>query len=231
MKKVLIINCSLYGKRGQTEIILDWVREFFSGAQITSRYMSDDKIAPCRGCNSCINQARGKCQITDSMDLYRRYMSSNDLIIIGAPVYVNFFPSVLKSFFERLRPFNSGKYTINSSGNFAPVSLNNEKHSILVISTSGFPENHVFAPIKSFFNSLYSTYTNYEDMGGIYIPAFKTIREKKVETVSEIKKDVFKELNKVKSGKKAALCKEWINKEEFKYYLKEYGLYFEKTLD
>ncbi len=217
--KILIINSSVYGKKGQTETLLDWVKEFFAAEEISTRYMCDDRISPCTGCNACVHQQRGKCQITDSMDIYRRYLQKSDLIVIGAPIYVNFIPAKLKSFFERLRPFNSGKYKINDKGFFSPASLEDNHFRILVVSTCGFPEIINFEPSRVFFDSLVRTYDFFKLAGSIYIPAFKMIKDTNPELFAEIKKDFIIGLERIKAGECFNLMKEYVSKKDFEDYL------------
>ncbi len=217
----LVINSSLNGKKGYIEHILNWIKKEFNENEITTRYTKDDRIGNCRGCRNCTFQAKGNCPITDSMAIYQRYMKNSDLIIIGAPIYANFISAKLKTFFERLRPMISGKYGYNSHGHFSCKSREDVKYNILVVSICGFPEIENFEPARIFFETLFERFEFFKNAGGIFIPAFPFIKDKKPELLDEIKKEIKSQINKVKKGQKAFLYKEWVSHQEYENYLKE----------
>jgi hypothetical protein len=218
--KILFINSSYNGKKGYTQVVLDWIKQEFSDHEINCRYTKDDRIGRCRGCRNCTVQARGKCHITDSMQIYMRYMQNSDLIVLGAPIYANLFSSKLKSFFERLRPLTSGKYDINEHGNFYPLPISQHKYNFLIVSICDFPGVNNFEPSRMFFEYTFNNSDHYVDMGGIYIPAFPYINENKQEIIPDIKNEISAQIIRVKNNQKAFLYKEWVEKKEFKEYLK-----------
>jgi len=84
--RILGICCSPR-KGGNTEILvreaLEAARE--AGCETELVLVADKKIAPCDGCNSCLNT--GTCKIKDDMQQVYEELERADGIILGTPVY------------------------------------------------------------------------------------------------------------------------------------------------
>lgn len=86
---------------GNSEILLDAALTPFinEGWNVTKFLISEKKISPCIGCETCCN--RKKCFIEDDMqELYRAYEKC-DALIISAPAYWRNVPAQLKALFDR----------------------------------------------------------------------------------------------------------------------------------
>jgi len=89
-------------KGGNSEILLDAALEPFAeaGWDITKVLLSQKKIEPCVGCETCAG-THGICHIDDDMaEVYMAYESC-DAIIIAAPAYWRNVPAQLKALFDR----------------------------------------------------------------------------------------------------------------------------------
>ncbi len=221
----LIINSSYSGKKGYTETVLNWIKDEIGLNNVNTRYTKEDRIGSCRGCRNCTFQAKGSCPLTDSMQIYMRYMKNSDLIVIGAPIYSSFISAKLKTFFERLRPLISGKLGYNNDRQICHLAREEHKYKILIVSICSFPEIENFEPSRVFFESLFNRFDFFKDMGGIYLPAFPYIKDNKPEILENIKNEVQSQIKKVEKNKKAFLYKEWIEKKEFEEYLKSQKIF------
>ena len=86
---------------GNSEILLNSALEPFveSGWDITKILLSEKKIEPCTGCETCVE--RKSCYINDDMtEIYDAYEKC-DAIIITAPAYWRNVPAQLKAVFDR----------------------------------------------------------------------------------------------------------------------------------
>lgn len=67
-------------------------------------YLQGKKIAPCMGCNACVNKGQLECAVYhDDMDGWNRKFFSYDGILIGTPVYEMGITPQLAAFFSRFR--------------------------------------------------------------------------------------------------------------------------------
>lgn len=86
---------------GNSEILLDSALTPFvdEGWDVTEFLLSDKKIDPCIGCESCTESS--ECFIDDDMhEIYGAYKTC-DAIIISSPVYWRNVPAQLKALFDR----------------------------------------------------------------------------------------------------------------------------------
>jgi len=88
-------------KGGNSEILLDAALQPFvdAGWDITKILLSENKIEPCTGCETCVK--RGCCYIDDDMKAVYKAYETCDAIIISAPAYWRNVPAQLKALFDR----------------------------------------------------------------------------------------------------------------------------------
>lgn len=67
-------------------------------------YLHGKNIAPCVGCNACVNSGKHSCVLYhDDMDEWNEKFFSYDGIMIGSPVYETGITPQLSAFFSRFR--------------------------------------------------------------------------------------------------------------------------------
>ena len=102
--KILGIVCSPR-KGGNTEILvkeaLDAIKEM--GMETELILLADKNIAPCDGCNRCMND--GVCKIKDDMQNVYQQLELADGIIFGTPVYFNNVSAQAKMVIDRTYAF------------------------------------------------------------------------------------------------------------------------------
>jgi len=98
-------------KGGNSEILLDAALQPFAeaGHRITRILLSETKIEPCIGCETCIEEKA--CFIKDDMQKVYEAFRTCDAIIISAPSYWRNVPAQLKALLDRTfaakdRPLN-----------------------------------------------------------------------------------------------------------------------------
>ena len=101
MKKVLILSGSPR-KGGNSDILCD---EFARGArdkgnEVEKVFMSEKKIAPCRGCYFCKDHG-GRCVFNDDMgELLQKIIDCN-VLVLSSPVYFYSMCAQLKTVIDR----------------------------------------------------------------------------------------------------------------------------------
>lgn len=113
MKKVIILNASPNDK-GSTAYLTDiFMSECHFNTTVYNMY--DEAVAPCNGCDYCIE--RQECTIQDDVQKIIGDILSSDYVIFASPVYNYSFPSPMKAFLDRLQPlFFKEKSTTNRKG-------------------------------------------------------------------------------------------------------------------
>jgi len=97
-------------KGGNSEILLDAALEPFIEADwdITRILLSEKRIEPCTGCDTCHAGLVRACYINDDMnEIYDAYQKC-DAIIISAPAYWRNVPAQLKAVIDRTYGSKSG---------------------------------------------------------------------------------------------------------------------------
>lgn len=147
MKKVLILNGSPKGSKGNTAKLVD---TFIEGLNYKKEYniknveLKNKEINNCTGCFSCWQQTPGDCVFNDDMDyLLDKYIES-DLIIWATPLYNFGMTSLMKKFIERTLPLNKPEI-IKKNGTYThPLRYENKNKENILISTCGFPKHSNF---------------------------------------------------------------------------------------
>ena len=103
----------IYGsprKGGNTDTLLDKVLEGArsAGAEITSIYVRDLKIAGCRECGGC--DKTGKCVVKDDMQTVYPLLQAADVIFLASPVFFYGMSSQVKALIDRSQAMWSKRF-------------------------------------------------------------------------------------------------------------------------
>lgn len=98
----LTVLCGSPRKNGNTDLL---VKAFVEGAELHHDVkvfaVSDMKVNPCIGCNSCFKREDGSCfQQDDMLKVYERLMET-EILVIASPVYFYGISSQLKAVVDR----------------------------------------------------------------------------------------------------------------------------------
>jgi len=105
-KKVLVINSSPNGEKGNTEILVNSFVEGLEaeGASIKRLYTKNLKIGSCCGKVHCWTTHPGVCAKKDDMTMVLREMQEADILVLASPVYVDGMTGSMKNLLERCLP-------------------------------------------------------------------------------------------------------------------------------
>jgi len=152
--KVLAINGSPRGRRGNTEVILqaflEGARE--AGAETETIYLKDKTIQHCTGCFTCWVQTPGVCIHQDDMPALLEKVREAEILVFATPLYFFTVSGLMKDFMDRLIPL-ALPYIIRRGHHF----IHPMRHSdawpkrIVLISNCGFPEGHHFSGLEEMF--------------------------------------------------------------------------------
>lgn len=162
--KILAINGSPHGARGNTEQVLqaflEGARE--AGAETEVVYLKDKTIKHCLGCFTCWTKTPGVCVHKDDMPALLEKMRAVDVMVYATPLYVFTMSGLMKDFVDRIIPL-AQPYIIKRGDHFihppryAPLS--DAAGKVVLISNSGYPE-----PLH--FSGLVETFRRWADSPG-----------------------------------------------------------------
>lgn len=109
MKKIVALNGSPH-RSGCSSLLIEEIGKGVEeqGAEITSYFLREMDIRPCRGCYSCREQ--GWCVQPDDMHELYDEIAQADGIVFGTPVYMWQMTGQLKLVVDRLMPFLKDNY-------------------------------------------------------------------------------------------------------------------------
>jgi len=89
---------------GNSSLLLKWVLEGVEegGGEVSLLRVSDLDIAPCTGCDGCIQT--GECVIRDDMDSVMEMVLASQHLVVATPVYFYHVPAQLKALIDRFQP-------------------------------------------------------------------------------------------------------------------------------
>ncbi|WP_027338931.1 NAD(P)H-dependent oxidoreductase [Halonatronum saccharophilum] len=160
MEKILILNGSPKGKKGNTAKLVDnfilGVKDEISDFKIDYVELKDKEINGCTGCFSCWEKTPGKCIFRDSMDELIPKLLKSDMIIWATPLYHYGMTSLTKRFIERTLPLAKPEI-VDCDGVYGhPGRYEVKEKKEVLISTAGFPEDHNFEVLIEEFNKVAS---------------------------------------------------------------------------
>jgi multimeric flavodoxin WrbA/putative sterol carrier protein len=154
--KVLAINGSPQGPRGNTECILqpflEGAREV--GAETEVIYLRDLEIKHCIGCFTCWTKTPGVCVHKDDMTKVLSRLAKAEMVVYATPLYVFTMSGLMKDMMDRMIPMaqpyivERGNHYIHPPRYPQPGS---GKAKMVLISNSGYPERHHFSGLEETF--------------------------------------------------------------------------------
>jgi len=147
--KVLAINSSPLGRKGNTEIILEGflggLQE--AGAEVEKVYTKELDIGPCLGKLACWIKTPGKCCQQDDMALLLEKLAEADIWVFATPLYWDGVTGPLKNLFDRMLPLLEPNIELFAGHCRHPLRKNVKQGKIVLISTCGFWESDNFEPL------------------------------------------------------------------------------------
>jgi putative NADPH-quinone reductase len=162
--------------------LLDGMRS--AGATTELTHLGQLHIKPCLGCFLCWVKTPGKCVQKDDMpELLERFVKA-DLVVFGTPLYHYHMSGLMKNFIDRTLP--AFEPWLVQDPNYPERSGHPSRypkvHSMLLVSSCGFPEFDHFEPMVKYFQFL-ARKLGWGYMGEILRPAGDNLtREENRET-------------------------------------------------
>lgn len=153
--KILAINGSPRGAKGNTEVIL---QAFLSGVEEVGEeakviYLKDKTIKHCIGCFTCWIKTPGVCIHEDDMPELLNKLKDTDILIGAMPLYIYTVPGLFKDFMDRMIPL-AQPFIEKRGDHFIHRSRYGKPMRFVLISNAGFPEGHHFGALKLTFRHL-----------------------------------------------------------------------------
>ncbi len=116
MSNIIILTGSMR-KNGNTALL---AKSFAEGAAINNNVeivsVSDYKVNPCIGCNSCFTREVGQCFQNDDMVQIYEKLKNADIVVIASPVYFYGISAQLKAIVDRLHTPMRNSFHIKKLG-------------------------------------------------------------------------------------------------------------------
>lgn len=133
MKKILLVDASPR-KNGNSEVIVDTLKEEFKNAEVTVFKMREKKCNNCLACAACQGKETQMCVQKDDITELLPIIDECDAIVLTTPIYNHQMSSMSRLFVERLYPFfNVEKKNMSNTSKFG-------KKAALVCSFWGGPK-------------------------------------------------------------------------------------------
>lgn len=154
--KILAVNGSPNGPSGNTDILM---QAFLSGAKVAGAdidmvYLKDKNINHCKGCFNCMQKTPGVCCQNDDMGYLLDKVQQADVLVYGTPLHTYTVTSYMKIFMDR-----------NMALTFAEPTYK----KMVLVSTCGLPQKHVFTGLIETFKLMENPYR--ERVGMILCPS------------------------------------------------------------
>ncbi|HEY3376497.1 MAG TPA: NAD(P)H-dependent oxidoreductase [Armatimonadota bacterium] len=160
--KILVLNGSPRGRRGNTEILaqafLEGARE--AGAQAETVYLSEKTVQHCNGCFTCWVKTPGVCVHQDDMAEVLQQMLQADVLVYASPLYIYTVTGLMKDCLDRSLPLAQPFIDVEDGLCIHPPRYGDiGNKSVVLISNSGFPEQGHFSGLKETFRRCYRSET------------------------------------------------------------------------
>ncbi|AOR23381.1 flavodoxin family protein [Clostridium taeniosporum] len=155
--KVLAINGSPRGKKGNTQVLL---KPFLNGceeagAETEIVYLKDKNIKHCSGCFTCWTNTPGKCIHKDDMEELLNKIQKADIIVYATPLYYYTVTGMMKDFMDRMLPLNNKEIVKIDNRYSHNIRFKREiPVKTVLISNSGFPGSYNFSGLLETFKVL-----------------------------------------------------------------------------
>ncbi len=167
--KITVFNGSPRGRDSNTNIIaqslLEGAQE--AGADCLHVYLVEKNIRHCRGCFSCWSVTPGVCVLQDDMKHLMDLFTESDFVCLGTPVYGMLMTGLLKNFTDRLLPLATPHIRKADDGAFYHNGRVRRFPGLIVVANSGFPGQHNFEMLKSYYKPQNPVLEIYRNCGEI----------------------------------------------------------------
>ena len=165
--KVVAFNSSPRGKKGITYLLLSILGEGMQRAGATFEIINliDYNIKTCDGCFLCWEKIVG-CKYQDDMDQLLQKFTKSDLVILGSPLYYDFFSTNMKIFLERILPLHTARID-KKDDNFYVHESRVRDIKFVVLCSGDLPGNYNFDIISKYMHKVAKN-LNSEVVGEIY---------------------------------------------------------------
>ena len=147
--KVLAINGSPLGEKGNTDLILgpflDGMKE--AGAQIDLFYTKKLKVNPCLGEYNCWFKTPGVCSQKDDMQQIVPKLMEADVLVLATPLYVDGMSGPLKNLLDRAIPIGDPIIEMRDGHCRHRARKEIEDGKLVLVSNCGFWEMDNFDPL------------------------------------------------------------------------------------
>ena len=159
MSRIVVLVGSMR-KGGNTDLL---AKSFAEGAEQRNTVevvsVTDYKVNPCIGCNSCFSREGNRCVQKDDMSLIYEKLKQADVLVLASPVYFYGISAELKAIIDRLH---------TPMWNTFPI----KKLALLLVGAASLPE--LFDAIKMQYQ-LVLNYFHLEDAGMVLVRGVKDI--------------------------------------------------------
>ena len=149
--KVIAINGSPHGDRGNTSLILgpflDGMRA--AGAEVKVFETKSLTIRPCQGEYSCWFRTPGRCFQDDDMQTLLPELLTANILVLATPLYVDGMTGPLKMVVDRMIPMGEPKIVSREDHCRHPGRSDVENRKIAIVSNCGFWELDNFDALVS----------------------------------------------------------------------------------
>ncbi|MDD6269684.1 MAG: flavodoxin family protein [Oscillospiraceae bacterium] len=157
MSRIVVLSGSPR-KGGNTDLL---VQAFAEGAGINNEVeiisVTDHKVGPCIGCNSCFNRSGNSCFQNDDMTKIYEKLKYADVIVTASPVYFYGISAQLKAVIDRLHTPLRNEFAV-------------KKLALILVGAASLPE--LFDSIKMQYQ-LVLNYFHLEDAGMVLVRGAK----------------------------------------------------------
>ena len=140
--KVIVINGSPHGDKGNTALILAPFLEGMeqAGGDVEVFYTNKLDIKPCLGDHVCWFKTPGKCIHRDDMATLLGELCSADIWVLATPVYVDGMSGPIKTLVDRLIPLEQPIIELRDSHCRHPARDNYQTSKLVLVANCGFWE-------------------------------------------------------------------------------------------
>ncbi len=157
MSKIIVLNGSPR-KGGNTDTL---VKSFVNGAKDNNEVevvsVTDYRVNPCIGCNTCFTREGNLCFQKDDMTKIYEKLKNADIIVVASPVYFYGISSQLKAVIDRLHTPMRNSFKVKKLG-------------LILVGAAKLPE--LFDSIITQYN-LVLNFFHLEDLGQVLVRGVK----------------------------------------------------------
>ncbi len=147
--KVLAINGSPHGEKGNTDLILEPFLEGMkqAGAEVSLLYTKKMKINPCLGEHNCWFKTPGVCSQKDDMQELLPRLMEVEVLVLATPLYVDGMTGPLKNFLDRVIPIGDPIIELRNGHCRHRARKEIKDGKLVLVSNCGFWELDNFDPL------------------------------------------------------------------------------------